>query len=72
VAKYSIPHRYTTKQHNEKTYLKLNKKLISLAKHTQTVKKSTQKEQPTQTRVINLTNKKVTKEQIDIMALGPN
>jgi hypothetical protein len=55
-----------------KTYQKLNKKLDSLTKHTRTTQRIAQKEQPTQARVINLTNTKFTKEQMDTLALGPN
>ena len=52
-------------------YQKLNKKLDSLTQHTRNAQDDTRNTH-TQPRLINLTNTKFTKEQINTLALGPN
>jgi hypothetical protein len=52
-------------------YNKLNKKLDSLIKQTQNIHNDT-KNTDTQPRLINLTNTTFTKEQINMLAHGPN
>jgi hypothetical protein len=57
----------------EQTYQKLNKKLDSLTKQTQTAHITTRKNTHTSnSRVINLSKVKFTGEHINTLALGPN
>jgi hypothetical protein len=59
----------------DQTYEKLNKKLDALTKQSHLTHNSTKTKMKTQTqnpRVINLSEVKFTKEQIDTLALGPN
>jgi hypothetical protein len=57
----------------EQTYQKLNKKLDTLTKQTQTAHSNTGKKSHTnEARIINLSKVKFTGEQISTLALGPN
>jgi hypothetical protein len=65
VATYSRPYRYTTKWHHKQNLPKIKQEIGLTGKTYKTTQKITQKEQPTQARLINLTNTKFTKEQMD-------